>query len=53
MDSIIPWKIGRTWYFFFFSHGTKMMREERIIQKFGAWIPEVVTISLKSEEKVR
>ena len=37
----------------FFSHGTKMIREERIIQKFGAWIPEAVTISLISEGKVR
>ena len=37
----------------FFSHGTKMIREERIIQKFGAWIPEAVTVSLISEEKVR
>ena len=36
---------------FFFSHGTKMMRDERTIQNFGAWIPEAVTISLKSEEK--
>ena len=50
MDSIIPWKIGRAWDFFF-PHGTKMMRDERTIQNFGAWIPEAVTISLKSEEK--